>query len=54
MSNFSILHLYPNTLHLNGEAGNVLALTERGKEHGLVMELNRVEQGKDCRTSALT
>lgn len=46
MSNFSILHLYPNTLHLNGEAGNVLALTERGKEHGLVMELNRVELGE--------
>jgi CobQ-like glutamine amidotransferase family enzyme len=50
MSKFTILHLYPTTLHLNGEVGNVVALVERGKERGLdvtveVAELNENLQG---------
>ena len=43
MSKFTILHLYPKTLHLNGEIGNVLALVERGKSHGLEMLVQTCE-----------
>lgn len=35
MANFTILHLYPETLKFNGEAGNVLALKERATKSGL-------------------
>ncbi|MEO0313276.1 MAG: hypothetical protein RL140_506 [Actinomycetota bacterium] len=43
MPKFNILHLYPTTLHLNGEAGNVVALLERGKELGLELEVHSTE-----------
>ena len=35
MAEFVILHLYPETLRLNGESGNVLALTKRAESLGI-------------------
>lgn len=35
MAKFVILHLYPETLRLNGESGNVLALTKRSQSLGI-------------------
>ncbi|MEY4397587.1 MAG: hypothetical protein RLZ53_163 [Actinomycetota bacterium] len=50
MPKFTILHLYPNTLHLNGEVGNVVALVERGKASGLEVAVQSVELGENLPT----
>jgi CobQ-like glutamine amidotransferase family enzyme len=46
MSKPSILHLYPQSLSLNGERGNVLALTVRAEEYGFEVSVNSVELGQ--------
>jgi CobQ-like glutamine amidotransferase family enzyme len=51
MPKFTILHLYPNTLHLNGEVGNVLALVERGKASGLEVTVQEAELGENLSTA---
>ncbi len=43
MAELSILHLYPNTLRLNGEAGNVTALSVRAASYGLKVKKTFVE-----------
>lgn len=43
MAELSILHLYPNTLRLNGEAGNVTALSVRATSYGLKVKTVSVE-----------
>ncbi|MEY4451857.1 MAG: hypothetical protein RLZZ380_978 [Actinomycetota bacterium] len=43
MANFSILHLYPETLKFNGEVGNVLALKERATKYGLSVTVRSAE-----------
>lgn len=43
MPSFKVLHLYPTTLRLNGEVGNVVALLERGRAYGIDMSLESVE-----------
>lgn len=43
MSKLSILHLYPETLKLNGEFGNVLALQVRSEARGIASEIVRNE-----------
>ena len=45
MRKFSIVHLYPVTLHLNGEVGNVIAITERAKAFGLDVDVANIEVG---------
>jgi CobQ-like glutamine amidotransferase family enzyme len=47
MANLTILHLYPSTLHLNGEAGNVLALKHRAELAGLKVNVKSVEIGEE-------
>ena len=51
MAKFSILHLYPTTLHLNGEVGNVVALAERGKASGLEVTVLSAELGESLPSS---
>lgn len=51
MPKFSILHLYPESLHLNGEGGNVIALVERGKAYSLDVTLQSVELGENLPSS---
>jgi CobQ-like glutamine amidotransferase family enzyme len=51
MPKFSILHLYPTTLHLNGEVGNVVALVERGKASGLDVTVQSLELGEGLPSS---
>lgn len=46
MPKFKVLHLYPTTLHLNGEVGNVVALIERGRAYGFDMTLLSAELGQ--------
>lgn len=43
MARFALLHLYPTTLHLNGEVGNVVAITERGKSLGVEVTVQSAE-----------
>jgi CobQ-like glutamine amidotransferase family enzyme len=43
MAELSILHLYPHTLRLNGEAGNVTALSVRGASYGLKVKTSFLE-----------
>jgi CobQ-like glutamine amidotransferase family enzyme len=43
MAELSILHLYPHTLRLNGEAGNVTALSVRGASYGLKVKTSVIE-----------
>lgn len=45
MDNFNVLHLYPETLKLNGESGNVLALLKRAELMGLSTSLSFSELG---------
>lgn len=45
MSNFTILHLYPETLRLNGELGNITALVKRAESFGLSSKVSRLELG---------
>ncbi len=51
MAKFSILHLYPTTLRLNGEVGNVVALAERGKASGLDVTVLSAELGESLPSS---
>jgi len=51
MVNFTILHLYPQTLKINGEAGNVLALKERALRLGLDVNVSTHELGEHFPTS---
>lgn len=46
MASLNILHLYPNTLHLNGEAGNVLALKRRAELAGFKVLVKFAEIGE--------
>lgn len=43
MAELSILHLYPNTLRLNGEAGNVTAFSVRAASYGLKVKMTFAE-----------
>lgn len=43
MANLSILHLFPNTLRLNGEVGNVMALSQRAKSSGFKVSISNYE-----------
>lgn len=45
MAELHITHLYPETLRLNGEAGNITALTKRANWSGLSVEVTPVELG---------
>jgi len=47
MANLAILHLYPNTMRLNGEMGNVLALKHRAELAGLKVTVKSVEIGEE-------
>jgi CobQ-like glutamine amidotransferase family enzyme len=47
MPELRILHLYPQTLKLNGEAGNVLALQTRATASGLSVRVSTVELGQE-------
>jgi CobQ-like glutamine amidotransferase family enzyme len=47
MASLTILHLYPNTLHLNGEVGNVLALRRRAELYGLKVSVKSIEIGDE-------
>ncbi|UFS60217.1 type 1 glutamine amidotransferase [Subtercola endophyticus] len=40
-----ILHLFPRTLGLNGESGNVEILRRRAESRGLTVEVTRLEDG---------
>lgn len=46
MAELSILHLYPQTLRLNGESGNVMALSVRATALGLQTKVKSVEVGQ--------
>lgn len=46
MVNLSILHLYPDTLRLNGEQGNVTALKVRAQEFGAKAKVVGIEVGQ--------
>lgn len=46
MADFSILHLYPQTLRLNGESGNVKALSVRVAAMGLIVKISYSEVGQ--------
>ncbi|MFM2384499.1 MAG: hypothetical protein RL166_373 [Actinomycetota bacterium] len=46
MADLSILHLYPQTLRLNGESGNVVALAVRATAMGLAVKLSAVDVGE--------
>lgn len=46
MPELSILHLYPDTLRLNGEAGNVQAISVRAVAFGLTVKTTFVEVGE--------
>lgn len=46
MANLSLLHLFPETLKLNGETGNVLALKRRAELFGHQLKVNSVEVGQ--------
>jgi CobQ-like glutamine amidotransferase family enzyme len=50
MADFSILYLYPQTLRLNGESGNVRALDVRASEMGLAVKTTFVEVGQTLPT----
>jgi CobQ-like glutamine amidotransferase family enzyme len=50
MADFSILYLYPQTLRLNGESGNVRALDVRASEMGLSVKTTFVEVGQTLPT----
>lgn len=43
MANLSILHLFPKTLRLNGEVGNVMALSMRAKTAGFRVSVSSYE-----------
>jgi len=45
MSNLTILHLFPETLRLNGESGNVLALSNRATAADVKVKIHKVELG---------
>lgn len=47
MAELRILHLYPETLRLNGERGNVTALAFRAEKLGLNVRVVEVETGRD-------
>jgi CobQ-like glutamine amidotransferase family enzyme len=47
MAELRILHLYPDTLKLNGERGNVTALRFRAEKAGLTVRVTSVEVGYD-------
>ncbi len=47
MAELSILHLYPETLKLNGERGNTTALKIRAEQFGLKVRVAQVEVGQD-------
>ena len=51
MAKFEILHLYPETLKLNGEAGNVLALSKRAETLGIVTTVFTSEIGSPLPSS---
>lgn len=46
MPNLLILHLYPETLRLNGETGNILALKVRAQEFGLNVRVVKLAVGE--------
>ncbi len=46
MSALRVLHLYPRTLGINGDAGNVLALRQRLQWRGVAVEVVTVEAGE--------
>ena len=46
MANLTLLHLYPKTLRLNGEAGNVLALEKRAELYGIKLTTKHLELGQ--------
>lgn len=46
MPELSILHLYPDTLKLNGERGNLTALRVRAMEFGLKVRISTLEIGQ--------
>lgn len=46
MPELNILHLYPNTLKLNGERGNLIALRIRAIEYGLKVRISTLEIGQ--------
>lgn len=46
MPELRILHLYPNTLKLNGERGNLTALRVRAIEFGLKVRISTLEIGQ--------
>lgn len=47
MVNLTLLHLYPRTLKLNGEVGNVTALKVRAGLYGHELKVSHVEVGQD-------
>lgn len=46
MANFSIVYLYPQTLRLNGESGNIKALSVRASTMGLAVKTTYIEVGQ--------
>lgn len=50
MANLNILHLYPETLKLNGERGNVTAIQVRGEAFGLKVRVTHAEVGQELPT----
>lgn len=46
MANITLLHLYPQTLKLNGEVGNVTALKVRAGLYGHELKVSHVEVGQ--------
>ena len=51
MAELRILHLYPETLKLNGELGNVTALRFRAEKLGLTVRVLETELGSDLPTN---
>lgn len=50
MTDLQILHLYPKTLRLNGEVGNVVALRRRAETSGFDVTVALVEMGEKLPT----
>lgn len=46
IARINIYHLYPEHLNLNGDRGNILALCERARWHGLAVNLVPVQPGE--------
>ena len=46
MAELRITHLYPDTLRLNGEVGNLMALKQRAEQSGITVRISRVEIGQ--------